>query len=234
MLKIDRMEFNMAEEVTTEVIEDTKDWDKEKQRADMEHANFLKAKSQNDKLSDKLNTYESRMSQLESQIKVNQEKVEIAELDPLRADVPDLVNQNQKLIQRLKNVEAQFQQLQSKATTFESIEQERQLKEERQATIDKICKPLDKEYGAKFRSKAVKMAEEAVNNGEEDAPKDAMDAYFMLTRYYKKLKTEDETVKKETIPVDTGSGAFSFQTSEIGDGSLKEVIAQMRKAVGRK
>jgi hypothetical protein len=111
----------------------------------------------------------------------------------------------------------------------------RQQSEERQATIDKICKPLDKEYGAKFRSKAIKMAEEAVNDGKEQAPKDAMDAYFMLQKVYAKLAEEAKSVeKKETIPVDTGSSAFSFQTSEIGEGSLKDVVAQMRKSVGRK
>jgi uncharacterized protein (DUF3084 family) len=219
-----------------EVVETKEqDWDKEKQRADMEHANFLKAKSQNDDLQGKLDTYESRMSQLEAQIKVNQEKVEIAELDPLRADVPDLVNQNQKLIQRLKAVESQFRQLESKATEFEKIELDRKATTERQATIDKICKPLDKEYGAKFRSKAIKIAEEAVNSGEEATPKDAIDAYFMLEKVYKKLRSEDETEKKkEAIPVDTGSNAFSFQSADIGEGSLKEVVAQMRKSVGRK
>jgi uncharacterized coiled-coil DUF342 family protein len=80
------MEFKMDEvktETTEEVTEETQNWDKEKQRADMEHANFLKAKGANEELQGKLDTYESRMSQLEEQIKVNQEKVEIAELDPL-------------------------------------------------------------------------------------------------------------------------------------------------------
>ena len=226
----------MTEEVKTETTEEvTQDWDKEKQRADMEHANFLKAKSTNEELQGKLNTYESRMSDLEAKIKVNQEKVEIAELDPLRADVPDLVNQNQKLIQKLNNLETQFTQLQSKAVEFEKKELGRQQSEERQATIDKICKPLDKVYGAKFRSKAIKMAEEAVNNGVEPAPKDALDARDMLEKSYKKLVEEAKSVeKKETIPVDTGSNAFSFQSSDIGEGSLKEVMSKMRGKVGRK
>ena len=228
----------MTEKVETEVIESTDEsqkWDKEKQRADMEHANFLKAKSQKDMLESKLGNYESRMEQLEKQIKVNQDKVEIAELDPLRADVPDLVNQNQKLIQKLKQMETQFQSLQSKAQTFEEKESQRQQNEDRQKTIDKICKPLDKEYGAKYRSKAVKMAEDAVNNGDEESPLDAMDAYLMLTRYYKKVKSEDETEKKkETIPVDTGLGAFSFQGTDIKEGSLNDVIGAMRKSIGTK
>lgn len=223
----------MTEEVQ-EVVETKPEWDKEKQRADMERANFLKAKSQNEQLTAKLSEYDSKIAELQSQIKVNQKEVEIAELDPLRADVPDLVNQNQKLIQRLKNMEAQFQSLQSKAMTFEQKEAERQQKEQRQATIDKICKPLDKQFGAKYRSAAVKAAEDAVNNGVEDSPKDELDAYFLLTKYYQKLKEEEATTKKEQIPVDTGAGAFSFQGTDIKEGSLNDVISAMRKKVGRK
>ena len=226
----------MPEETTveTEVVEETKDWDKEKQRADMEHSNFLKAKTQNEELTGKLETYEARMSTLENSIKVNQEKVEIAELDPLRADVPDLVNQNQKLIQRLKNMENQFTELQTKATNFEKVETDRQLATDRQKTIDKICKPLDKEFGAKFRSKAVELAEAEVTSGETPSPQDGFDAYIILEKQYRKLKADDETVKKEAIPVDTGSGAFSFQSTDLKDGSLKEVLGAMRKSVGRK
>lgn len=224
-----------TEEVQTEEVqtEETQGWDKEKQRADMEHANFLKAKSRNEELQSKLETYESRMADIESQIKEKQKEVEIAELDPLRADVPDLVNQNQKLIQRLKNMELQFKTLQSKAVEFEKKELTRQQTEERQAMIDKICKPLDKEYGAKFRSKAIKLAEEAVNNGTEESPKDAMDAYFLLNKVYAKLAEEAKTVEKKSIPVDTGNQAFSFQSSDIGEGSLRDVVAKMKKSVGR-
>ena len=227
----------MPEETTveTEVVEETQNWDKEKQRADMEHANFLKAKASNDELTSKLSNYEARMASLENSIKVSQEQVEIAELDPLRADVPDLVNQNHKLIQRLKNMEGQFRELQTKTTSFEKIETDRQLATERQQTIEKICKPLDKEFGAKFRSKAVELAEAEVNEGRVPAPQDGFDAYLILEKQYRKLKGDDETkAKKETIPVDTGSGAFSFQTSDIGEGSIKEVMAKMRKSVGRK
>jgi len=237
MLKTAELEFNMPEQEvkTEEVVTEENNWDKEKQRADMEHANFLKAKSQNEELTDKLSSYESRMTQLEDQIKVNQEKVEIAELDPLRADVPDLVNQNQKLIQELKNMGGQLNELQTKAKAFESKELERENADSRQKTIDKICKPLDKEYGAKYRSKAIKLAEEMVNNGTEKSPSDMLDARDMLEKVYKNLKSEDETTKKaETIPVDTGQGAFSFQGTDIKEGSLKEVIGAMRKSVGRK
>jgi seryl-tRNA synthetase len=226
----------MTEEVQEKAeVQENQEWDKDKQRADMEHANFLKAKGENEKLSAKITDFESKISSLEEQIKVNQQKVEIAELDPLRADVPDLVNQNQKLIQRLKQAEDNLQNLMTKATDYERKELERQQKEQRQETIDKICKPLDKEFGAKYRSKAVKMAEAMVNDGKADSPQDAMDAYLLLTKCYKELVEADkEKTVKEKLPVDTGAGAFSFQGTDIKEGSLDEVMAAMRKSVGRK
>lgn len=219
----------------TEVIEpktdETKDWDKEKQRADMEHANFLKAKTEKETLAA---TYEARIADLESRIKVNQDKVEISELDPLRADVPDLVNQNRALIQELKDLKKGYTELKSLATEFQTKEVKREADAKRQATIDKICKPLDKQYGAKYRNKAVKAAEDAVNGGTESQPSDAIDAYFMLEKYYKQLKSEDETKPKEdVIPTDNGAGAFSFMGAEIKEGSLDQVMGQIRK-LGRK
>lgn len=217
-----------------EEVKDTKEWDKEKQRADMEHANFLKAKSEKDALASELGQTKSEIQKLREEIKVNQKKVEIAELDPLRADVPDLVNQNRLLIQRLNQLEESQAQLKSLADEYRTREQKRQAEAERQETIDKICKPLDAEYGAKYRSKAMKMAEDAVAEGKESQPKDAIEAYFLLKKYYGKLKTDDETKKTETkIPTDNGSGAFSFIGKELKEGSLDDVLAQVRK-LGRK
>ena len=222
---------DLREQESTTEKESTQDWDKEKQRADMEHANFLKAKTEKETLA---TTYETRIADLESKIKVNQDRVEIEELDPLRADVPDLVNQNRLLINELKDLKKGYSELKSLATEFQTTESNRKAETKRQSMIDKICKPLDKQYGAKYRNKAVKAAEDAVQNGTESQPSDAIDAYFMLETYYKKLKETDETKpEKKVIPTDNGSGAFSFMGAEIKEGSLDSVLAQIRK-VGRK
>jgi hypothetical protein len=226
----------MSEQEVIEVQEEqTEEWNKEKQRADMEHANFLKAKQEKDLLAGKLDSMEQTISRLQEAIKVNQEQVEIGELDPLRADVPDLVNQNQKLIARLKKLEQEQMELKSLATQYKTKEQQREQDTVRQKMIDKICKPLDSQYGAKFRTKAVKMAEELVAEGKESQPEDALDARMLLEKCYKQLSSKDETKEEKTkIPTDNGAGAFSFVGSEIKEGSLNDVMGQLRKTMRRK
>jgi chromosome segregation ATPase len=233
------MEFDMTDAVETNEVneepkaDDTKNWDKEKQRADMEHANFMKQKAQTEELAQRVSTYESKMASLEEQIKVNQQKqVEIQELDPLSADVPDLVKQNRKLIEKLGEMQTQFASLDQKAREFEAAENRRKQAEQRGALIDKVCKPLDDEYGAKFRSEAVKIAEDLVNSGKVPSPDDALDAYRILKDVYKDLKAKDKPEPKpKGLPVDTGDTAFSFQGTDLKEGSLRDVVGKMRGSI---
>jgi hypothetical protein len=218
-------------EAAVEPEDSQKKWDAERQKLDMERANFQRAKAEKEQLAGKVSVYEQKIADLEKQIKVNQSKVEIQELDPLRADVPDLVKQNQLLIQELNGLKRGYTELQLLASEFQRTERTRQEEVARQKQIEKICKPLDDEFGAKYRTKAVKMAEDAVNNGEEAAPASEIDAFFTLKKFYEKIKSEDSKPKQKEspIPTDNGNHAFSFLTSDIQEGSLQEVMAQIRK-----
>jgi hypothetical protein len=232
-VKTAERKFDMAEEV--QKTESEKKWDTERQRADMEHANFLKAKTEKDELAGKITSYEGRIAELEKQIQVNRNKVEIGELDPLKADLPDVVNQNQKLVRELNGLRGALSQLEEKAKQYEQKEFLRVQQEQRSEMINNICSPLDQEFGAKFRSKAIKMAEDAVNGGRETPPKGELQAYHLLKKYYKLAKDEEtEEKKKEPIPTDNGSGAFSFTGTEIKEGPLNDVVGQIRKLVTKK
>jgi chromosome segregation ATPase len=225
-----------SNDVGTEV-EATKDWDKEKQRADMEHANWEKANAANKELQSKVGTYESQIASLREQVKVNEAKIEIQELDPLSADVPDLVKQNKKLIERLEQVESYYSNLKAESDSLKRSEESRTAEKQKKAVVDKICQPLDKEFGAKYRTAAVKEVEDAVEAGTLASPSDALDAYQLLLPVYKRLKAEDEAKSKgssDGIAVDTGSSsAFSFATEGLKEGSLRDVIGQMRGAIGK-
>jgi hypothetical protein len=221
----------MSEELKSEEqVKDAK-WDAERQRADLERANFQRAKAEKEQLATKVSAYEGRIADLEKQIKVNAKSVEIQELDPLRADVPDVVKQNQLLIQELKSLRKGYNELQELASDFQKTEAQRRAESDRQKNIEKICKPLDTKFGAKYRTKAVKLAEDAIADGREDTPTSELDAFFILERYYEKVKSEEDKAKpKDTpIPTDNGSKAFSFLTSDIKEGSLEDVMAQLRK-----
>jgi predicted nucleic acid-binding Zn-ribbon protein len=224
-------------DVGTEVEVSKDDWNKEKQRADMEHANWEKANEAKKELEQRVSGYEAEVASLRNKLKVNESKIEISELDPLSADVPDLVKQNKLLIERVKQIESYYDKLQDEAESLKRSEQSRTAEKQKQAVVDKICQPLDKEFGAKYRTKAVAEVEAAVEAGSVTTPQDALDAYQLLLPVYKRLKAEDETKSRgssDGIAVDTGgSSAFSFVSEGLKEGSLKDVVGQMRGAIGK-
>ena len=212
--------------------EDEQQWNKERQRAEQAEANLKKVLADKNLMVEQLSDYESQIAQLEGQIRTTaKHQEELEELDPNSADIPDLVKQNKKLFSELKNTKTALSKLEALATEFQKRETARDAEVRKQEIIEKILKPLDEEFGGKYRNTAKKMADELVNLGQENQPKDAFDAYLLLYKCYKKLKKDDATqeAQKKNVSPDSGAGGVDYRPENVKEGTFKEVLAEMRK-----
>ncbi len=224
-------EEEVKEEQTEETQVDEK-WDKERQRADQLDSNLKKVASERDSLQENMTRLQAEKEELERQIKVNQEsQVEINPLDPLQSDIPDLVNQNNKVIEELAETKRQLAELKTIADEYKSLEQKRQADARREAAIEEVLGPLDDRFGAKYRAPAKKLADELVQKGEAKQPQDKFEAFLLLEKCYDQVSKKALDKKAEKILPDTGGGGVPFKDSQMKEGSREEVLAEMRKRI---
>jgi hypothetical protein len=108
----------------------------------------------------------------------------------------------------------------------------------RAKTIEKILKPLDEEFGSKYRTAAKKMADKLVDNGDEQQPADAYEASLLMRKCYRRVVDGEKvpTKEKKSPTTDSGSGGgVSIRTSDsIGTGRLEDILAKVKKSGGLK
>lgn len=225
------MDAVAEEKVVEEPKVDKKpEWDKERQRADQAEANLRKiqaSKAESDLKSKQLEKTVSDLQDKMSQIEAVK-GLDLTELDPDQADVPDVVKEYAKMAKVLKETTTKLTALEQKAERYEQDAESDRQGREKEAIIERICKPLDKKYGSSLRNEARKRAEERVTE-RGYAPKDALECHQMLEEEYIALKAEAS--KKETvIPSDNGRGGSKVTFGDnITPGKLHDVVGQIRK-----
>ena len=225
------METVVEEKVVEEPVVDKKpEWDKERQRADQAEANLRKSQEKiaasdlkSQQLERTVSDLQDKMSQIEAV-----KGLDLTELNPDDADVPDVVREYAKMSKALKETTTKLTALEQKADRYEQDAESNRQEREKDSIIERICKPLDKKYGAALRNEARKRAEEIVAE-RGFAPKDALECHQMLEEQYVTLK--EEASKKETvIPSDNGRGGSKVSFGDnITPGKFGDVMSQIRK-----
>jgi hypothetical protein len=227
----------MPEENEAPVVEpqDKKpEWDKERQRADQAEANSRKTAAKLSATELKTNQLEQTVAELQGKLQTIEDVkgLDLSAINPDDADIPDVVRNQAKVVQALEKTQAKLSALEQKAASYEQNELQSRQVRERESVIEKIMNPLDKEFGAKYRNEARKLAEAEVEE-RGYAPNGELECYQMLRRHYETLKTKGvESASKET-PSDNGRGGSksSFGDS-IKPGTVDDVMAQIRKGGG--
>ena len=224
----------MSEETTEVVTEEKEDekWSQEKQRADQAEANFRKLAKEKDELVSSISARDTKLAGLEQKLADLAEAQDVPVEDLLDPDLVDAktIKTVSKMAKQIRDQKKAIDNLTKLADDFQSKSKTQEAKSEKEKTIEKILTPLDKEFGAKFRNSARKMADKLVDDGKEDQPKDVIEAMTLMRQCYVTVKTEAEAkAAKKVVQTDNGSSSFSLDASIPKSGTRREIMAQMKK-----
>lgn len=213
--------------------EKTQEWDKERQRADQAESMARKAKEEAEALSQSLAETTEKLNKLEEQQRQAQQEYQKAKddfdvMDTLTVD-PAVIKNLQRLKDKVDKLENENKNLVSKATAYEEAENKRYQESQKKQTIERILKPLDEEFGAKYRNEAMKLADDLVDTGKVKQPNDPLSAAELMRRCYKEIVAKNKPKEKETVPSDSGVGGISHSEPKKKPGTMQEVLADMRK-----
>ena len=223
----DAEEKEQQEQKGTE--EKNEDWDKDRQRLDQADANIKKLSQEREQLTTDLESTRNEVKELKQQITAKQEE---AELDPDSADIPEIIKELKALKGKLSKAETELKEHREIAKQYKKKEEVAAAETARKATIEKILKPLDKKYGARFRNEAEALAEKKIKDGKVDTPADALDARDLLESCYIELSEKEKKEKekeKPSVQTDTGTGGLALLQDEKKHGTVAEVRQDMAK-----
>lgn len=214
--------------------------------------------------SERLESLEKELGELKSSSQSYREMLERekqAEQDKLDEMDPDLVDPSvSKNIKRLeallreqadkydserKALKEEIGLLKEKASGYETERQQLKAKEYHSRVVNSILSEVEDSMKAqgvdspgKFRSDALKLADDLVDSGKEKRPnrerdgesQSVLDAIRLMKKCYLEVKSRHEK-KSKGVSVDGGGSGVepSVKSDEIKPGSLAEVKAQMAK-----
>jgi len=224
----------MSEETIEVVTEEKVDekWSQEKQRADQAEANFRKAAKEKDEIALSLSERDTKLASLEQKLADLAEAQEVPVEDLLDPDLVDAktIKTVSVMAKQIRDQKKAIDKLTSLADSFREKSKTQEIKSEKEKTIEKILNPLDKEFGAKFRNAARKMADSLVDEGKESQPKDVIEAMTLMRQCYVKVKSEaDAKTEKKVTQTDNGSSSFSMDASIPKSGTRRDIMTQMKK-----
>ncbi len=126
-----------------------------------------------------------------------------------------------------KEVEAQrtaSNGMQAKITQYEQLEAQRAQDKQYSDAVESICKPLDEQYGEKYRSEARSLADKAVEDGTDKKPQTTLEAYLLHQKFYKELSEKTDV---KTATTDKGKGTKVVKT-ELKPGKFDDVLKEMK------
>jgi hypothetical protein len=227
----DREEFQKeleGEEKKQEQVKEDEKWDKTRQQVDQLQANLEKAVADRETVQTELKAQKQKVDELSAKMLEKDSTLTLEDLDPYSADVPEVVKQNKKLYAELKGAKEQLASLTTLATEVQAkLAAEEEVKARAEA-IESVLRPLDEEFGAKFRNEARKLADEKIAKG-EPKPKDKFEAYLLMMKCYKEVVGAEKKEKKPTVPADSGTGGLAFGSPDTKEGSRMEILAEIRK-----
>lgn len=235
-----------AKDTVVETVADDKkqDWDKERQRADQEKANAEKARADADQLATERDEYASlvneqaqRVEQLEKQLeaKAKLEGIkDVDNLDPALVD-PAVIKAITRLKTQLESTTTELTDLRAKANQYEQIERQRENEKRVDTAKERILKPLDEEYGAKYRNEAMKLAQDFCDKRKRPFD-DGIEASQFFAKTYKEIAAREKSGSKTTkVPTDSGAESVNFSDTEIKGDTVDEIWANMQtKLKGKK
>jgi len=220
--------------------EETKKWDEHKQELDQAKSVANKARLEAQENAEALEEANARIAEMQKAVDANKEVVQDKK-DQLAAMDTDLVDKGvvsniTRLEDKIKKQEVQIKKASERSAKIEVKEQERQNALAVERMKQEILSDCDKEFGSKYRNDAYKLADSLVDSGEEKQPKTQFAGYKLMRKCYKQIKDEAEAKEKEkadkekkSAPTDSGSGGFSHTKTKRKSGSMKEVLADMKK-----
>lgn len=206
-------------------------WDKERQKVDQAVASVQK-------LSTKLESVETEKGQLAERLEALEQKLaEQKKEDGLALEKVDEDLVGHSVSKNFEVLSAKYEQtakklaaLEAKAEALEKQRKDDKEAQQKQKTIDRIHKPLDKKYGAKFRNEAQKLAEKKIAEGKAEHPGgDALAVRDLLEECYKELHDQEKAAEKPSPGTDTGEGGLPWEREGVKTGSLDEVFDDIAK-----
>jgi len=212
------------------------EWDKAKQEADQLKANLKKKQAELDYALSRVADNEQKLQQTMAEL----DKVRKAQAAPEKASSKlteedygkPLLQVIESLEQRVDTLQKANEELTSKAKEFETeqtLTKQQQIQRERE---NKILDRMDKEFGAKFRNDARKLAMDRYNelSATEKKSWTELDAVVLVRDCYKELADADK--KKTKVPVqDDGEGGAAPMFDDIlpQQGKPKDLVAAVLK-----
>jgi len=216
--------------VNSEVEDLKKEVEKQTQYASQNEANRVRERQAKDELQTQYSQSEAKLASLAQEIeslKTQQSnKSQYREMDKDLVD--ESVRGNVEALQgQMASLTAKITEQANKISDYEVKEEKRATKNQRDSTKDELCTELDSKYDAKYRSKALLMAQEKVDAGEVKPTRDRLDAYRLLNSCYSELAEADK--KKDPAPTDNGKGSKTPVKHRENKGTFKDVLGDMKK-----
>lgn len=232
-------------------------WDKERQRIDQAEATVKKIATERQQLQEEVDVLtgqleeqatgrkdlQDRLSKVEGllQDKASEAKVDdLEQIDPETTDprvlkvIRSLQTEQANLTKQLKVSGEKIQQLEEAKTTIEKKEQQREIDDARERDKEFLLSTLDDEFGAKYRTEAVKLAGKQVKELGE-APTGDLKIYLFMRNCYQQVKEKAEgkagKADTEKVQVDSGSGGVTFGDKQIEEGTGEQVLGQIAKQI---
>jgi len=225
----EKTEQTVADDTSAAVVVDEK-WDEMRQQVDQAESVAKKARDEAETLSAAYTEAQTEIEKLKSVNAERQQAIDAkkSELDQMDPDLVDkgVIKNIEKMQKRLDESEKRAEQLELKAKAYEEAETKRTAEARKAETREKILAPLDVEFGAKFRNKALKLADDLVDSNKEKQPTDPIDAMILLRKCYQQVSTEK---KKSSVATDSGASGVSHQPAKRKTGSVDEVFDDMLK-----
>jgi flagellar biosynthesis chaperone FliJ len=226
------VEKEKAEQQDKKAVEEQKAkdaayWQQQAQQYDANARREREAREQNEKAAAEAKTQLSQTTQKLQELETKlQQQSQYQKMDKDVVD-PAVASNIEALQKQIEALTGTLNAQQNKITQYEQLEQKREADRRYTEVVEAICKPLDDKYGQKFRSQARELADKAVDEGRERKPTNALEAYLIHEKFYIELSEKAKNESKSTA-TDSGKGSKSTKATKPKQGTLKEVLAEMK------
>ncbi|MCJ7482658.1 MAG: hypothetical protein MUO31_06805 [Thermodesulfovibrionales bacterium] len=208
-------------------------WDKERQRADQAESVAAKARTEAQQYASMLEESKTQLAAAQSKLETSQKETQTKKDELLQMDTA-LVDQN--VITNLEKLEARdranaqkLDEMSRKLSTYEADRTERIRQENINKARESVLSQCDEEFSPKYRTEALKIADELVDTGKEKRPNDKFEGYILMKKCYRQVSEKETSKEKATVNIDTGKGGAPVVKKEARkSGSMKEVLADMK------
>lgn len=202
------------------------EWDTARQEKEQAEANYTKAVAENEAISEELVSSQTKIAELEEQITAKKDEPSYPDLDDTLTD-GNVIKSITQMRAELKEAKQERDELKTYAETHKASEEQRQAQVYEDKLIEKIHKPLDKEFGVKYHNQARALADKLIEEGKEKKPADAIDAMNLMRKCYIEASKEPDK-KGDSVRTDSGGGGITSPSGQKKAGTNVEIFADLR------